>query len=93
VPAAGDPQPRPQADSARSQIGGQFTDIGQWVPIHYIYRHMEQTDLLAWYRQVTPWDRMNLVAKNFRLPPGRTAPGCSAGSPAPRTGSEIDDPG
>lgn len=52
------------------RINGQFTDSG-WVPIHYIYRNMEQADVLAWYRAadvalVTPLkDGMNLVAKEY----------------------------
>jgi trehalose 6-phosphate synthase/phosphatase len=52
------------------RINGQFTESG-WVPIHYIYRNVDQADVLAWYRAadvalVTPLkDGMNLVAKEF----------------------------
>ena len=53
-----------------SQINGQYGDSG-WVPIHYIHRHLERSDLLAHYRiadiaLITPLkDGMNLVAKEF----------------------------
>jgi trehalose 6-phosphate synthase len=53
-----------------SQINGQFTRQG-WVPIHYMYRHLDQHELLAYYRTadvglVTPLkDGMNLVAKEY----------------------------
>ncbi len=53
-----------------SQINGDYGDSG-WVPIHYIHRNMERTDLLAHYRiadiaLITPLeDGMNLVAKEF----------------------------
>ena len=53
-----------------SQINGQYTD-SLWVPIHYIYRHLERQQLLAYYRAadvalVTPLkDGMNLVAKEY----------------------------
>ena len=53
-----------------SQINGQYTD-SSWVPIHYIYRHVERQQLLAYYRAadvalVTPLkDGMNLVAKEY----------------------------
>jgi alpha,alpha-trehalose-phosphate synthase [UDP-forming] len=53
-----------------SQINGQYGDSG-WVPIHYIHRHMERTELLAHYRVadialVTSLkDGMNLVSKEF----------------------------
>ncbi|MDT8322683.1 MAG: trehalose-6-phosphate synthase, partial [Bacteroidota bacterium] len=42
-----------------------------WVPIHYIFRHLTQTELLAYYRTaeialITPIkDGMNLVAKEY----------------------------
>ncbi|HWP46011.1 MAG TPA: trehalose-6-phosphate synthase [Candidatus Limnocylindrales bacterium] len=53
-----------------SEINGQFTQPG-WVPIHYIFRSLERTELLAYYRAadialVTPLkDGMNLVAKEY----------------------------
>ena len=52
-------------------INGEFTRPGGWVPIHYIYRSLEHTELLAFYRAasialVTPLkDGMNLVAKEY----------------------------
>lgn len=53
-----------------TQINGQFTAPG-WVPIHYVFRHVQRAELLAWYRVadmalVTPLkDGMNLVAKEY----------------------------
>jgi trehalose 6-phosphate synthase len=53
-----------------SEINGQFTQPG-WVPIHYIFRSLERTELIAYYRAadialVTPLkDGMNLVAKEY----------------------------
>jgi len=52
------------------QINGQFTQAG-WVPIHYAFRSMDRTELLAHYRMaeiglVTPLkDGMNLIAKEY----------------------------
>ncbi|MCE5230802.1 trehalose-6-phosphate synthase [bacterium] len=52
------------------EINGQFTRSG-WIPVHYIFRSLERTELLAWYRTaeialVTPLkDGMNLVSKEF----------------------------
>ncbi len=52
------------------EINGEFTHLG-WVPIHYIYRSLPLTELLAHYRAadvalVTPLkDGMNLVAKEY----------------------------
>lgn len=52
------------------EINGQFTQSG-WVPIHYIFRSLTRTELLAYYRAceialITPLkDGMNLVAKEF----------------------------
>jgi trehalose 6-phosphate synthase len=52
------------------QINGQFTTPG-WVPIHYLFRSLDRTDLLAYYRSaeialITPLkDGMNLVAKEY----------------------------
>jgi len=53
-----------------SEINGEFT-VSAWVPIHYIFRSLTRTELLAYYRTseialVTPLkDGMNLVAKEF----------------------------
>lgn len=53
-----------------AQINGKYTQAG-WVPIHYIFRHVERNELLAWYRLadialVTSLkDGMNLVAKEY----------------------------
>ncbi len=53
------------------EINGKFTDPAGWVPIHYVFRHMDRTELLAYYRAaqialVTPVkDGMNLVAKEY----------------------------
>lgn len=53
-----------------SEINGQFTEP-DWVPIHYIFRSLERTELLAYYRTadialITPLkDGMNLVAKEY----------------------------
>lgn len=52
------------------EINGQFTQSG-WVPIHFIYRSLDQNNLLAYYRTAeavlaTPLkDGMNLVAKEY----------------------------
>jgi trehalose 6-phosphate synthase len=52
-------------------INGQFTRPGGWVPIHYVFRSLNPTELLAYYRAaeialVTPLkDGMNLVAKEY----------------------------
>ena len=52
------------------EINGRFTASG-WVPIHYIFRSMDRSELLAYYRTaevgfVTPLkDGMNLVAKEY----------------------------
>ena len=53
------------------RINGRFTEPGQDVPVHYLYRGVSSEDLLAYYRLadvavVTPLrDGMNLVAKEF----------------------------
>ncbi len=53
-----------------SAINGQFTSSG-WVPIHYMFRSLDRSELLAYYRSadialVTPLrDGMNLVAKEY----------------------------
>jgi len=53
-----------------SEINGLFTHSG-WVPIHYIFRSLDRTELLSYYRTaeialVTPLkDGMNLIAKEY----------------------------
>ncbi|MCD6359209.1 MAG: trehalose-6-phosphate synthase, partial [Dehalococcoidia bacterium] len=53
-----------------SEINGKFTQPG-WIPIHYIFRTLGRSELLAYYRAaeiglVTPLkDGMNLVAKEY----------------------------
>jgi len=53
-----------------SEINGRYSEVG-WVPVHYFFRSLSQTELLAFYRAasialVTPLkDGMNLVAKEF----------------------------
>lgn len=53
-----------------SQINGEYATPG-WVPVHYLYRHLSRSELIAFYRAadvalVTPLkDGMNLVAKEF----------------------------
>ena len=53
------------------EINGQFTKPGGWVPIHYVFRSLKGSDLLAYYRAaeialITPLkDGMNLVAKEY----------------------------
>jgi trehalose 6-phosphate synthase/phosphatase len=52
------------------EINGKFTQSG-WVPIHYMFRRLERSELLAYYRTseialITPLkDGMNLVAKEY----------------------------
>jgi trehalose 6-phosphate synthase/phosphatase len=52
------------------EINGRFTRPG-WIPIHYMFRGLERTELLAYYRAadvalVTPLkDGMNLIAKEY----------------------------
>jgi trehalose 6-phosphate synthase/phosphatase len=59
-----------EIDQLVGEINGQFTRAG-WIPVHYLFRSLEQTDLLAYYRisqiaLVTPLkDGMNLVAKEY----------------------------
>jgi trehalose 6-phosphate synthase len=51
-------------------INGRYSELG-WVPIHYFFRSLTPTELLAFYRAatialITPLkDGMNLVAKEF----------------------------
>jgi trehalose 6-phosphate synthase len=57
-------------DRLIGMINGRFTQTG-WTPIHYIFRPLSKTELIALYREsqiglVTPLkDGMNLVAKEF----------------------------
>jgi len=52
------------------RINGLYGELG-WVPVHYLYRSLSNTELLAFYRSadialITPLkDGMNLVAKEF----------------------------
>jgi trehalose 6-phosphate synthase/phosphatase len=53
-----------------TEINGRFTQPG-WVPIHFLYRHLEREELVALYQaadvaMVTPLkDGMNLVSKEY----------------------------
>lgn len=59
-----------QIERLVTQINGEFTQPG-WVPIHYVFRHLDWEDLISYYRVsdvalVTPLkDGMNLVAKEY----------------------------
>jgi len=61
---------RREVDALVGRINGQFA-TPTWVPVHYMYRGVPQTQLLSLYRTadvmlVTPMrDGMNLVAKEF----------------------------
>jgi len=61
---------RTEIEGLVSEINGKFTQPG-WIPIHYISRSLERTELLAYYRAadialITPLkDGMNLVAKEY----------------------------
>jgi trehalose 6-phosphate synthase/phosphatase len=52
------------------EINGRYSEVG-WVPVHYFFRSLSETELLAFYRAadialVTPLkDGMNLVAKEY----------------------------
>ncbi|MEZ5102061.1 MAG: trehalose-6-phosphate synthase [Thermoleophilia bacterium] len=75
VPSRGDVREyrelRRQAEELVGRINGRFTDPGEDVPVHYLYRGIPAERLLAYYRLadvclVTPLrDGMNLVAKEF----------------------------
>ena len=53
-----------------SEINGKYAAPG-WAPVHYLYRHLSRSELIAFYRAadvalVTPLrDGMNLVSKEF----------------------------
>ena len=59
-----------QIERSVSQINGKYGDPG-WVPVHYIHRSLNRSELLAYYRAadialVTPLkDGMNLVSKEY----------------------------
>jgi len=59
-----------EIDSLVGEINGEFSNSG-WIPIHYMFRTLERSELLAYYRAadialVTPLkDGMNLVAKEY----------------------------
>ena len=61
---------RQMVDGMVGRIQGRF-GTARWMPVHYIYRNLEEDDLLTLYRAadallVTPIrDGMNLVAKEF----------------------------
>ncbi|HUF49209.1 MAG TPA: bifunctional alpha,alpha-trehalose-phosphate synthase (UDP-forming)/trehalose-phosphatase [Longimicrobiales bacterium] len=61
---------REEVDGLVGHINGEF-GTAQWMPVHYLYRSVPETQLLALYRAahamlVTPVrDGMNLVAKEF----------------------------
>ena len=53
------------------EINGRFTRPAGWVPIHYVFRSLTSTDLIAYYRAAqialitSLKDGMNLVAKEY----------------------------
>ncbi len=59
-----------ELDGLAGRINGRFGEPG-WIPIHYLYRSLDTTQLLAYYRTseialITPLrDGMNLVAKEY----------------------------
>jgi trehalose 6-phosphate synthase len=59
-----------QIERLVGRINGQFTHAG-WVPIHYLFRSLDRTELLAYYRTaeialVTSFkDGMNLISKEY----------------------------
>ena len=61
---------RTEIEQLVGAINGEFA-APPWVPVHYIFRSLERTELLAYYRAadvalVTPLkDGMNLVAKEY----------------------------
>jgi trehalose 6-phosphate synthase len=61
---------RTEIEQLVGEINGQFTKPG-WIPIHYIFRSLSRSELLAYYRTseialVTPLkDGMNVVAKEY----------------------------
>jgi trehalose 6-phosphate synthase/phosphatase len=63
-------QLRSEVERRVGEVNGRFTTAG-WTPIHYIYRSLDRTELLSYYRTsevalITPLkDGMNLVAKEY----------------------------
>ena len=61
---------RAEIEGLISEINGKFTTPG-WIPVHYMFRSLPRTELLAYYRAadialVTPLkDGMNLVSKEY----------------------------
>jgi len=61
---------RSEIEGLVSEINGIFTQPG-WIPVHYMFRSMERTELLAYYRAAdialitSLKDGMNLVAKEY----------------------------
>ena len=59
-----------QLDQLAGRINARFSE-GGWIPIHYVFRSLDRTQLLAHYRAseialITPLrDGMNLVAKEY----------------------------
>ena len=59
-----------EIDGLVGKINGRFASSG-WIPIHYYYRNLTQTELIAYYKVsdialVTPLkDGMNLIAKEY----------------------------
>ena len=59
-----------QLDQMVGRINSRFSNAG-WIPIHYVYRSLDNTQLIAHYRTseiafITPLrDGMNLVAKEY----------------------------
>lgn len=59
-----------QVERLVSEINGEFTRPG-WVPVHYLFRSLSQTELISYYRAseislVTPLkDGMNLISKEY----------------------------
>ncbi|MDY6916705.1 MAG: trehalose-6-phosphate synthase [Chloroflexota bacterium] len=61
---------RDEIEGLVGEINGKFTRLG-WVPVHYMFRSLERTELLAYYRAAdialitSLKDGMNLVAKEY----------------------------
>ena len=61
---------RSEIEGLVGEINGEFTEPG-WIPIHYMFRSLERSELLAYYRAadialITPLkDGMNLIAKEY----------------------------
>lgn len=61
---------RDEIERLVGRINGQFTRSG-WVPVFYVYRSLDRTELLGYYRAaevalITPLkDGMNLIAKEY----------------------------